>query len=362
MRRSLQFLLVATLALGGICSKSKSAEGRQPAQTPPSLRSDSVTAAALKLLLNPSFEITTTGHFVLLHEPGAGYVSGTGKALEDAYGQFYEIFRRAGFHLSRSSDPLIWVCFPDQNDFNSYTFQVERTDLSWLDGYYSTLTNRVAIVQPNRQIFALAEGHPLPESRACGPTLSQSRPGQGILPMPAGGLDITRLTHELAHQLAFNSGLQKRSVMYPLWVSEGLATNFEFEGSATASLERCHTARCRSVLEMRASGELIPLRQFVVQTSVPGDAYLGRQCYAQAWAFFQYILTEHAEGLRLYLRELAKQPPGRRDGNTLLREFTRAFGPPDALAGSWNAFLDSQEQHMLADPNTVFPPRPKASL
>jgi hypothetical protein len=235
-------------------------------------------------------------------------------------------------------------------------------DLSWLDGYYSTLTNRVAIVQPNRPMFALGEDHSLLEGQPRVPALSQSGSGQGILPMPAGGLDITRLTHELAHQLAFNSGLQKRSVMYPLWISEGLATNFEFVGSATASLERCHIVRCKSVLEMRASGELIPLRQFVVQASVPGDACLGRQCYAQAWAFFQYILTEPAEGLRLYLRELAQQPPGRRDSSVMLREFTMAFGPPDALAGSWHAFLDSQEQHLLADPNAAFPPGPKASL
>ncbi len=168
--------------------------------------------------------------------------------------------------------------------------------------------------------------------------------------MPAGALDITRLTHELAHQLAFNSGLQKRGVMYPLWVSEGLTTNFEFEESATASLERCHTARCRSVLEMRAAGELIPLRQFVVQTSVSPDAHLGRQYYAQAWAFFQYILTEHTEGLRLYLRELAKQPPGRRDSSIMLREFTKAFGPPEDLEATWNTFLDRQQTILTGVP------------
>jgi hypothetical protein len=355
MRRLLQFSLVATLALGGTSSKSKSSERRQPIPMPPSLRSDSVDAATLKALLNPSFEITTTEHFVLLHEPGAAYVSRTGTALERAYAEFYRLLRQAGFNLARSRNPLVWICFPDQNDFNAYTLQVEAMDLSWLDGYYSTLTNRVAIVQPNQPTFGPGESDPLPERRARGPEAAQGRPGAGILPMPAGGLDIGRLTHELAHQLAFSSGLQKRGVMYPLWVSEGLTTNFEFEESATPSLERCHTVRCRSVLEMRAAGELIPLRQFVVQISVPPDARLGRQYYAQAWAFFQFILTEHAEGLRSYLRELYQQPPGRRDSRIMWREFTRAFGPPEDLEGTWNAFLDRQ-QGVLASVPPASPP------
>jgi len=41
-------------------------------------------------------------------------------------------------------------------------------------------------------------------------------------------------------------------------------------------------------VEAYHAGELVPLRQFVVQTTVPPDARVGRRHYAQAWGFFQF--------------------------------------------------------------------------
>ena len=104
----------------------------------------------------------------------------------------------------------MWICFPQQSGFNKYALRAEGMDLSWLDGYYSTLTNRVAVVQPN---LRMAEREPVnpPRMGDMRITLAANKQSEKVLPMaPAGPrLDMTRLTHELAHQLAFNSGLQK---------------------------------------------------------------------------------------------------------------------------------------------------------
>ena len=170
-------------------------------------------------------------------------------------------------------------------------------------------------------------------------------------------LDLTRLTHELAHQLAFNSGIQKRGVMYPFWVSEGLATNFEFDWPTGPSLDRCNTVRCACVLDTRVAGELVPFEQFIVQAKVPADTRVSRRHYAQAWAFFQFIMTERPRELRTYVRRLAKQPPGPREANTILAEFTEAFGPLEAVERAWNAFLDRQGQQIRTDhPVTTLAP------
>ncbi len=296
--------------------------------------------------LTASLESTTTKHFKLLHEPGASYAGLAGRTLEDAYRHFYEVFAQAGFDLSRPKDRLVWICFPQKSGFNQYALQVERMDLSWLDGYYSTLTNRVAIVQTDEGGPQRDEVSP-PSDRDMRVAVAAHRsPRDGVLPMSAMGsrFDVTRLTHEVAHQLSFNSRIQQRGVMYPLWVSEGLATNFEFSGTETPGLDHVNTPRLNGLLEAYAAGELAPLRQFVVQTAVPPDAGVGRRYYAQAWGFFHFILTERPESLRAYLHRLAENRTERRDATAMLAEFREAFGPVETLEPAWQAFLTRQAQ------------------
>jgi len=333
---------------------------KQPAQRVSSRDGGSFDAAALSPLLGASFQTTTTEHFVLVHEPNAAYVAGACGTLEYAYSYFYEVFAQAGFDLSRAKDRLVWICFPQKSDFSKYALQAEGMDLSWLDGYYSTLTNRVAVVQPDQKTRTHEQAVPVSAGDVRVAVAANRSPHEGVLPMSAAGqrFDVTRLTHEVAHQLSFNSGIQKRGVMYPLWVSEGLATNFEFDGSASTGLDHCNTARCNGLLEAYAAGELVPLRQFVVQTTVPPDTHVGRRYYAQAWGFFQFILTERPENLRTYLHRLAKQHGDHRDAVTLLAEFTEAFGSPETLEASWNAFLARQAQQA----SLRHPARPNADL
>jgi len=301
-------------------------------------------------LLDASFQSTTTEHFVLFHEPGAGYVAAACRTLEYAYEHFYDIFSQAGFDLGRSQDRLVWICFPRKSGFSQYALRAEGMDLSWLDGYYSTLTNRVAIVQRDQKALRSEEAVPPSGSGPEAVVAAHRSPQDGVLALPATEpqFDVTRLTHEVAHQLSFNSGIQKRGVMYPLWVSEGLATNFEFDGTGSAGLAHCNTARCKGLLEAYAAGELVPLRQFVVQTTVSPDLHVGRRCYAQAWGFFQFMLTEYPESLRLYLQRVANDHSDHRGPSTMLAEFTEVFGSPDALEGAWRAFLTRQAQQASA--------------
>jgi hypothetical protein len=361
MRQLFFYLSITALALCSTNSECRSAERSQSGQSGSPLRSDTVDLAMLKTSLGASFRTTTTEHFVLLHEAGADYVEVTGRTLENAYRRFYLAFCRAGFDLSRSRDRLVWICFPHQGSFNRYALQAEGMDLSWLEGYYSTRTNRVAIVQTNQTMLEREKINPpsngtrvilvANEERGAevGSQTQNNAFGGPVLSMPAKDLrlDVVRLTHELAHQLAFNSGLQKRGVMYPLWVSEGLATNFEYERPTSTGLERCNIVRCNSLMEQRTTGRLIPLKQFVVETKAPADARLSRSWYAQAWAFFHFILTERPGNLRRYLDRLAGHSPGRRDAHALLAEFTEAFGPLEEIESAWKTFLDRQAQRAL---------------
>lgn len=376
MRQSVRFLFLGAGVLCALCSGGYGSERKGTAGTAPrpaksrtpsyeirAAGGESIEALAVAPYLDGAFEATATEHFVILHEPGAAYVAGACLLLEYAYDYFYEVFSQAGFDLSPPKERLVWICFPKKSSFSRYAFQVEGMDLSWLDGYYSTLTNRVAVVQTDQKTRQREEAGGLSKEELTPGVAKNRSPREGVgsptpstafgdpvLAMSAAGqqFDLTRLTHEVAHQLAFNCGIQKRGIMYPLWVSEGLATNFEFGASADIGLEYCNAARCKGLVEAYHAGELVPLRQFVVQTTVPPDARVGRRHYAQAWGFFQFILTERPESLRLYLRRLADLRPYRRDGNTMLAEFTEAFGSPESLERSWNAFLARQARHVVA--------------
>jgi hypothetical protein len=358
MRCLVTFLLIAVGSPGILCSSCRSSQpaaASDPAQrilgsrpgplAGRDIRTGRPAGAALDSVLAGALVSTRTKHFELLHQPGASFATLAGATLERAYQHFYDVFGQAGFNLSRPADRLIWICFPRKSSFDGYALRVEGMDLSWLDGYYSTLTNRVAIVQTDEGPSPRQETVP-PSSREVRVAVAANRsPREGILPMaPGPQFDVTRLTHEAAHQLSFNSGLQKRGVMYPLWVSEGLATNFEFSADENPGLDHANLPRRNGLLNAYATGGLTPLRQFVVQTTVPPDASVGRRYYAQAWGFFQFLLTEHPEALRAYLRRLAQARPERRDALTMFTEFTQAFGPLAPLESAWYAFLGRQVQ------------------
>jgi hypothetical protein len=353
MSKSTLFLFIAAGAFVCPSSSCRASEQRSSVPAAPQTANNSIDPATLKSLLGDSAEVTETDHFAIVHEGAAKYVPGTSRTLERAYQRFYEAFSKAGFEVAPSQSRLVWICFPQQSGFNKYAMQAEGTDLSWLDSYYSTLTNRVAIVEPSPRL--LERGETEAALTLSTPVALAAR--EGVLPISTSGppLDTARLTHELAHQLAFNSGLQKRGVMYPFWISEGLATNFEFESLAGAGFEQCSTARRACLIKMRDAGELVPLRQFIVQTKVPADAVQSRRYYAQAWAFFQLMLTQHSENLRSYLHHIAVLLPDQRTTMVLLREFTDAFGSPEEIEDSWNAFLDRQAQQALAPADSASP-------
>lgn len=351
MRKPILLSFFAFAVLSSFSFNCGGSESKQAIQATLSSSDLSIVMASLKSVAGTAFQTTATEHFTIVHEVGAEDIAGTGRALESAYQRFYDVFANAGFELSRSGDRLVWICFPQQSGFNKYALRAEGMDLSWLDGYYSTLTNRVAVVQPNLRMADREPVH-LPRADDMRITLAANKQqSEKVLPMspPGQRLDMTRLTHELAHQLAFNSGIQRRGVMYPIWVSEGLATNFESSSVMNAGVLSSNMARSSCLATAYAAGELIPLRQLIVQTRVPADADVSRQHYAQAWAFFRFLLAERPASLRIYLNRVAGLSAGRRNAEILLSEFIDVFGAPESLERAWIAFVVCQAQSDSAE-------------
>jgi hypothetical protein len=284
-----------------------------------------------------------TDHYLVLSSVDQSTAADAARLLERIHDRFYRSFEKAGFRLAPLRSRLTWVIFDGHDEFDRYAGEVDRMDMSQLDGYYSARTNRVALIR-----------HPAPVSLRHADVSAQAGLIQAmfaVLPISSeigrlvgtvgGDLDVERSTHEAAHQLAFNTGLQERGVMYPLWVSEGLATHFETDRPEFSDGRQSALGRRRLLLETQARGRLLPLDEFVTVTRLPPDneAVSDREVYAEAWGLFRFLFEEHGGQLKTYLAALAGLPRGWRDDDTLRREFIAAFGPIGPLEESWTRFL-----------------------
>lgn len=130
--------------------------------------------------------------------------------------------------------------------------------------------------------------------------------------------------------------------MYPFWISEGLATSFEFDEPADAPPGASSLVRLQTVAEARCLGRLVPLRRFLLEAQGPLEAEASRLYYAQAWALFRYALDERPDELSGYLRTMAGSRLGRRSPDKLMAEFVAAFGSLEGFEHAWTTFLERQ--------------------
>lgn len=238
--------------------------------------------------------------------------------LDENYEHFRKVISGYGFRLEEPQQPLEWIIFDSHPDFEDYAIQADKMDTSTLDAYYSTRTNRVAIVgRPSSFTYR----------------------------------DCERITHEAAHQLAFNTGIQKRGVMYPFWVSEGLATNFENEPSGRCGLDGTCSGRLARFAE--SAETFMPLEDFIVMTQLPRTSR--EEClkiYAQAWGVFNFLLKNYPTELRSFLRAMTRERAGRNNPEMLRSAFEKAFGDIEDIKAAWENYIDDtiqREQQQSAE-------------
>ena len=287
-------------------------------------------------------------HFLLLHDATPEQAKVRAALLETTGRIFYRSFRRLGMELDPPDRRLVCLLFTDRDSYAAYSRQVDGQDMGWTTGYYSGRTNRIVLLDES---IALADA---PTSAQASAELA--RYAEQAEQIVLGSLDpsafdgpwqgLASTTHEAAHQLAFNTGVQKRGVMYPLWVSEGLATAFETENpSEPFGPGHVNVRRQRDLHRALDEDRLLPLHRFVVGVRVPhDDPRFASALYAQAWSLFQYLYLERPEELGGYLSMLADLPPGRRSEATRRREFIEAFGPIETLEAAWRAHIDAQRE------------------
>lgn len=300
------------------------------AQTP----ADHVTSAVeLDGVPSMAFDTVESDHFRLLIDTEAARpdMGATVGLLESTHNAFFAAFPASRFDLGPLREPVTWVCFQASDQFSRYARLADRRDMSHLRGYYSARTNRVALLMDDLSIASTARSSRMTsnatEDHAAADTLAPRRIDR-------------RISHEAVHQLAFNSGLYHRGVMYPLWAGEGLATNFERITVDPIGPAHDNPDRRSRLVEAARAGRLVPLSQFAVLVRLPRDPGDAADRYAQAWGLFHFLYRRHPAQLAKYLTAAAHTPPGWRDPQSLADAFTDAFGPIAPLSAEFLAWVD----------------------
>ncbi len=329
-------LLLAGLVASGTALADSSLSNRSP--TKADIRT--LLSGKLASQLGSDYWILNSEHFLIISSGEDHWAVKTGYLLERVYYQFHSAFRSAGYGLEAEQEKLIWICFPSVDEFVTYADLADKVDMSWSDGYYSARTNRVALIRKARSPLSVSA---VASWTAPGRMADDTAPSSdGIYSKPGSfsGVDIKRATHEAAHQLAFNSGLQKRGVMYPFWASEGLATNFEADSIGQIELGRPDLTRRSRLLAANRNGKLMEIDEFMLMTRVStGNGEQLRNMYAQAWVFFRFLWHKHPAKLRSYLKDLSTKDSGPRSSYVMRRELAKSFGSLEALNRSWRNYL-----------------------
>ncbi len=275
------------------------------------------TLQKLRLELGKGFEVGATRRHFVVALPSGQKDQWTSR-FEEIYDAFYLYFSVRGIKMRPPAEPLVVIVFPQREDFLRYAQQEGTSVGAGVLGYYSPRTNRVAM-------FDASKG------QATDQNWTQNN-------------DV--LIHELAHQIAFNTGVHSRSGQTPRWVCEGLGTLFEAKG--------VWKSRSFSKLPDRYNrGRLENYRRFAAQekggllSELVGSDRLFQtdpiKAYAYAWAWTFYLTETQPNRYSDYLQLTSTQAA--QGGNTAsdrMKDFLSVFGSrADVLEARFTRFMQA---------------------
>ncbi len=323
---------------------------------------------ALQREFGPSFGLYESDHFLVVHDRPRAWAASRARMLELTRKRFLGVLSRADYRPLPLGERLVCLSFARYDDFMNYARRIDRQKGDWFRGYYSSRTNRIAFfdVQSDPRLKEKSQGVGRLERRmaqlneqtaraeATGDTALAARLGnarrlvqrqlaeeRARWKQVRGLTNITHAIHEATHQLAFNTGIQKRGVMYPMWFAEGLATSFEtIAPAAPFGPMQDNPHRRAAFLKEADNGGLLDYSTFVGQATPPteSESMIG-SAYAQSWALFVYLYRQKPQALRRYCFYKRSQKPGRLNESTLRNEFELHFGDPAAIGREVDRFV-----------------------
>jgi hypothetical protein len=266
------------------------------------------------------------------------------------------------------------VVFREQTDYLDFAIKNDKVTKTWAVGYYSPFFDRLVfyksesgadvqkvVQQLNAQDRKVQQAEQMQQAagRALRPN-SQLTHAKNQLAAEhdrindlAAGSFVSTAVHEAAHQLFFHTDIQRNGSAYPLWLAEGLATNFETERTDIQFGYQVDNWRRRDAFKLAWEKDgLVPLEIMLTQerfSDGTNSAEAIADFYAQSYVFTNWLMRERPTELRLYLESLL-------DGSFAIADqrkikFENIFGPIGRLERSWARYEGQRNKEFLSCPN-----------
>ncbi len=362
---------------------------KRPLEDPPLVRFQHALGVEMQSARGP--------HVILFHQHSAAEAEERIAVLERVLATYYLIMAASGIELRTPAARLPSAWFAERSDYLAFLNRQEAAGFGTTRGYYHP-TWRAVVAFDARSMredkgyrFALArrreELDRLREQVAHAPARSRMRiqlggePARAItreeaprlietltaeadlrellLECDRRAIDLGTAAHEMIHQLVLASGLVRSQDVFPRWLHEGFAAQFEVvRGGRWAGVSRAHDLRLPDWRRLSSPPALEPL----IRDGGFAHGY-NRDRYAEAWALVDFLRTQKPTEFLSFLDLLRASAGESASGpDRVVQSFHKAFGSDlDSLARDWIAFTNAAktplEQHEPPGPTARNPGR-----
>jgi hypothetical protein len=261
-----------------------------------------------------------TEHFVICYDTTDVYARWNANLYERMYKGMLRFWKEKGIDLETPRFPMVAMIFRNKEDYVNYSKGDFRGGESTF-GYYTQTTNRLATFD-----LTGIEGMLPP-----GAQVQKEELITEIFSRPQAERQVATILHEACHQIAFNTGLQRRLGDYPLWLSEGIATFFESPDFSSATgwggtgkVNWYNLGNLRKYARQRPQDSLMKL---LVQDDLLRQGETSAAAYAESWGLTFYLIKRKPKQFVDYLKKLRSRPPGNpSDAKQRLDDFRASFG------------------------------------
>ena len=279
------------------------------------------------------YEIAGTTHYFVCAP--RGHADRYADLFEQIYRDVEQFYRVRGFRVEKPDVPLVAIVFISRQEFVEYCVRDHVAPSPGLQGYYSLISNRVAL-------FDGGGSRSVTVNHSKAPEVSTAVALSGIT-----GQTANTIVHETIHQVGYNIGIHTRLGETPLWIVEGIATVLEpskmrNRRGGQASGERVNPERRdwfrNNYRPGRPAGSLAKL--------IASDNLFRRQtlsAYSEAWALTFFLMENPArrKNLAAYLQKLIQRDVTKRYGaKERLSDFESVFGDIARLEVEFLRYMD----------------------